>query len=359
MNSIGSRIGWSNQLSEFLCQFSKRKTNKMKILVVRIGRAGDMVMITPALNALTNKFPNAEITILTSPDGRRVLNNFNPQIKNVLILERKKLFPFIQRRQLNQVIQKADFNHIFCFETKASFTKLFHGSKAQQHILKDIKNCEINFADRCLRLVDPTYNKDQYPVFLPVQEDAKQRANTILQQAGIAEDTFLIGIHPSYSGLGKKLGRNKKSLPHRNWPISHWGALCKQIKDFAKENGHNIQIIMDLMPEEKELGLSIVKESKNSVSLITPPPDFERYKATLARMDLLIVPNTGPMHIASAVGTNIVSLFSIHNPKDCAPFTDENKLKILRAEDCQHPEHGLAAISAEKVFHASKVFLPV
>lgn len=330
----------------------------MKILVVRIGRAGDMVMITPALNALTNKFPNAEISILTSPDGRRVLNNFHPQIKNVWILDRKKLFPFIQRAQLKRTIQQSDFSHIYCFETKANFVKLFHGSNAQQHILQNIENSEINFADRCLQLVDPTLGKDQYPVYLPVHEDAKQRANTILQQAGISDDTFLVGIHPSYSGLGKKFGRNKKSLPHRNWPISHWGALCRLIKDYADKNDNNIQIIMDLMPEEKELGLSIIAASGNAVSLITPPPDFERYKATLARMDLLIVPNTGPMHIAAAVGTNIVSLFSIHNPKDCAPFTDENKLKILRAEDCQHPEHGLAAISAENVFHASKVFLP-
>lgn len=330
----------------------------MKILVVRIGRAGDMVMITPALNALTDKYPNAEITILTSPDGRRVLNNFHPQIKNVWILDRKKLFPFIQRTQLNHAIQKIDFSHIYCFETKANFAKLFRGSKAQQHILQDIKNSEINFADRCLRLIDSTLTKNQFPVYLPVQEDAKKRAKSILQQAGISDETFLIGIHPSYSGLGKKFGRNKKSLPHRNWPISHWGALCKLIKDYANENEENIQIIMDLMPEEKELGYAIIEASENAVSLITPPPDFERYKATLARMDLLIVPNTGPMHIAAAVGTNIVSLFSIHNPKDCAPFTDENKLKILRAEDCQHPEQGLAAISAENVFHASKVFLP-
>ena len=321
---------------------------------MRIGRAGDMVMITAALSALIDKYPNTEITILTSPDGRRVLKGFHPQIKNIWLLERKKLFPFIQRWQ----IQQADFEHIFCFETKASFSKLFNGSAAQQHILQDIKNSEINFAERCLHLVDSSFTKKQYPVFLPVQEDAKQRANNILQQAGITEDTFLIGIHPSYSGLGKKFGRNKKSLPHRNWPISHWGALCKQIKDFAKENGHNIQIIMDLMPEEKELGSSIIEASENSVSLITPPPDFERYKATLARMDLLIVPNTGPMHIAAAVGTNIVSLFSIHNPKDCAPYTEDNKLKVLRAEDCQHPELGLAAISAEDVFQASKVFLP-
>lgn len=330
----------------------------MKILVVRIGRAGDMVMITPALTALIDKYPAAEITLLTSADGRRVLNDFHPQIKNVWILDRKKLFPFIQRRKIKHAIQQTDFQHIFCFETKVSFTKLFRGSAAQIHILQNIKQSEINFAERCLKMIDPVFNKDQYPVFLPVQDDAKQRAQNILQEAGISDDTFLIGIHPSYSGLGKKFGRNKKSLPHRNWPISHWGELCKLIKNYAQGKGHNIQIIMDLMPEEKELGLEIIEASQHSVELLTPAPDFERYKATLARMDLLIVPNTGPMHIAASVGTNIVSLFSIHNPKDCAPFTDKNKLTVLRAEDCQHPEQGLAAISADDVFQASKTFLP-
>jgi ADP-heptose:LPS heptosyltransferase len=330
----------------------------MKILVVRIGRAGDMVMITPALSALINKYPDAEITLLTSPDGRRVLKGFHPQIKNVWLLDRKKLFPFIQRRKINRNIQRAGFQHIFCFETKSSFVKLFSDSTAQQHILQTVEQSEINFAERCLKMIDPALTKVQYPVYLPVQDDAKQRAQGILQQARIPDETFLIGIHPSYSGLGKRFGRNKKSLPHRNWPISHWGKLCKLIKDYARENGLNIQIIMDLMPEEKELGLEIIKESQNSVELLTPAPDFERYKATLARMDLLIVPNTGPMHIGAAVGTNIVSLFSIHNPKDCAPYTEDNQLTVLRAEDCQHPEHGLAAISAEDVFRASKVFLP-
>lgn len=330
----------------------------MKILVIRIGRAGDMVMMTPALTALIDKYPAADITVLTSPDGRRVLKDFHPQIKNIWILDRKKLLPFIQRRKIKQSIQKAVFQHIFCFESKPSFTKLFCNSDAQQHILQDIKHSEINFAERCLKMVDPSFNKDQYPVFLPIQEDAIQRAQKVLQQANIPGTTFLIGIHPSYSGLGKKLGRNKKSLPHRNWPISHWGELCKLIKNYAKENKQNIRIIMDLMPEEKELGLKIIEASQHSVELLTPKPDFERYKATLARMDLLIVPNTGPMHIGAAVGTNIVSLFSIHSPKDCAPYTNEDKLVVLRAEDSQKPELGLAAISAKDVFQASKPFLP-
>ena len=115
---------------------------------------------------------------------------------------------------------------------------------------------------------------------------------------------------------------------------------------------------MDLLPEEKELGQKIVNASNDTITLLIPPPNFERYKATLSRMNFLIAPDTGPAHIAAAVGTNLVALFSGHNPNDCAPYTAMNKLKILRAEDCQHPELGLAAISAEDVFQASSAFLP-
>jgi len=71
-----------------------------------------------------------------------------------------------------------------------------------------------------------------------------------------------------------------------------------------------------------------------------------------------LFPNTNPIHIGAAVGTNVFSLFSIHNPKDCVPFTDEKKLVVLRAEDFKYPDRGLAAISAEDVFQASKNFLP-
>lgn len=330
----------------------------MKILVIRIGRTGDMVMITPALNALHHKYPNAEITILTSADGRRLLKNFHPTINTFWILDRKKIFPFFQRRKIKQAIIKANFQHIYCFETKSSFTKLFSSSTAQQYILENIKNSEINFADRCLKMIDPLYNKKQFSIFLPIADGAKQRAQQLLHQSGIPDSTFLIGIHPSYSGLGKKWGRNKKSLAHRHWPTSHWGKLTQLIKNYAKEKNLNIQIMMDLMPEEKELGLDIVEASRHSVQLLMPQLDFERYKATLARMDLLIVTNTGPMHIAAAVGTNIVSLFSLHNPKDCSPFTNENKLIVLRAEDYLHSENGLAAISAEDVFQACQSFLP-
>ncbi len=49
----------------------------MNILAVRVGRVGDTVMMTPALTALIKYYPDAEITLLVSPVGKLLLNDFH------------------------------------------------------------------------------------------------------------------------------------------------------------------------------------------------------------------------------------------------------------------------------------------
>ena len=128
--------------------------------------------------------------------------------------------------------------------------------------------------------------------------------------------------------------------------------------DYAEAKSKRIFIIMDLMPEDRQLGERIVCLSNGRVIMFIPPLNFERYKALLQRMNLLISPDTGPMHIAAAVGTNLLALFAGHDPRDCGPYVPDSQFKVLCAEEMAQPELGLAAISAEKVFEACKTFLP-
>ena len=51
-----------------------------KILIVRIGLGGDLVMITPALNGLLAAFPKAEFHLLTSSEGQRVMKGYDRRI---------------------------------------------------------------------------------------------------------------------------------------------------------------------------------------------------------------------------------------------------------------------------------------
>ena len=75
-------------------------------------------------------------------------------------------------------------------------------------------------------------------------------------------------------------------------------------------------------------------------------------------MNLLITPDTGPMHIAAAVGTRNICLFSGKSPEDCGPYMKPEHYIALRSEDYGDTELGLRAIKPEHVFEACKKLLP-
>lgn len=331
-----------------------------RILVVRVGRAGDMVMITPALRAILAAHPHAELHLLTSTDGRRVLRGFDPRITQVLLYERKGLSGPLVRRRLRRAIAAGGYRHIYCFETKASYHRLLAAATSGTlHALGESDEAGKNFAERCLWLVLGRTPQAPLWVWLPVTEAGRAAARAMLAAAGIHDRTFVVGLHPSFSGLRKSYLRSLGHRRQKAWPLASYGALARMLAEYARERGLELRVIADLLPEERPLGEALAAAAAGRVTLFTGPPDFERYKATIARMNLLVTPNTGPMHIAAAVGTPMVALFAELDPRDCGPYTDPARYAVLRAEDMSPPQRGLAAIPSEAVFAACRRFLPV
>ena len=171
------------------------------------------------------------------------------------------------------------------------------------------------------------------------------------------DNIIVVGFHPIYSGNKKSLLRPNKVKIHRTWPTQHFAQLAILLKRYAQEKAITLAIVMDLLPEEKPIGDAIFTDSQKSVVVLTPEPNFPRYLAMLSELDLLVVTNTGPMHMAAAVGTPVVALFSGHHPADCAPYVSADACTVLRAESMPHPELGVAAISPETVFSACVSFI--
>lgn len=330
-----------------------------KILVVRVGCVGDVVMITAALKAILNYDNTAEVHLVTSPDGKRVLNGFDSRITKQIIYNRKAILAPIHKLLIRKSILKEDYDHIFNFEMKPSFMRLFIGSKSAIHIINDYTP-DKNYAWHCLQTVNRAYNQGQNGwVNLPVQPQAGQQAQQVFEQYGIGKTDIVIGLHPSFSGLKKTSWRNMRSRHERGWPVESWAVLARQLHDYATEQGLTVRIIMDLLEGDRELGESIVNRSDGKTILMIPPMNFERYKATLQRMDVLVTPNTGPMHIAGAVGTRMVALFAGESPDNCGPYIADEQYIPLCAEDVSGSEQGLAAIPVEKVLAACKLYLKV
>ena len=335
----------------------------MRILVVRIGRAGDIIMTTPALSAIFDKYPNAEVTVLTGTDGPRLLKNFHSRLREIWVWNRSGFHNFFDKRKILNKLSAQSFDIIFCFDTSKHIMSLFKNSSAElNHFTTNTtsKHCAAHY----LAIVEQAGGalEKQYFAHLPVGHAASQRVNNELMTHGISPEDVVIMLHPSYSGytnnpVKKFLNRNNRSIGHRLWSPANFSRLAELLTSYKTNDGSTPKVIIDLMPEEIPLGESILRDCHSPITLLNVKPDFERYKALIKRANLLVVPNTGPMHIAAAVGTKVVALFSNWNPEDCGPYMDASLFRIIRAEDMSEPQQGLNSISAETVMISCKELL--
>jgi len=319
----------------------------MKILIIRVGRLGDMVMILPALKALMRRHPDATFHAITSIDGIRLLKTAGIEEKNLLVYRRGVLYRFIDEYKVKRYIADESFDQVYCFELKdrmvswlPSGANVITRQKLQEH-----------YAQRCLKLVNPNAKQLHQENYLSVNAQKRDALTKQLRMQGIEENTILIGFHPTFSCFGK-FGKKEKHL-HRMWPWENFSRLAILLAEYASKNGINLNVVMDLLPHERKLGLNIQGASQGAAILLPTQLDFQRYLCFIQRLDALIVPDTGIMHLAAALGTPVVALFSGTHPDDCGPYMPKDKCRVLRAEATTMPQLGLAAISVEQVFEST------
>jgi len=310
-------------------------------------------MITPALSAIIDAYPAAEVHVLTSPDGKRVLKGFAPQVTQLIVHNRKSLLAFYQIRKIEVILKQENYDRVYCFELNPDFSNLSKRLTDNAFCIDYSNECA-HYSRRCLDAVQCSVSEvlSDYWITLPVTDEARVKAHAIFAAEGITDKSFIIGLHPTYSGLKKVAWRRSKNAA-RLWPAQSFAELAKLIATYAKEHKLDMRIIMDLMPDEVNVGEEIVRLSGGAVTMFTPPLDFERYKATLERMDILVISNTGPMHIAGAVGTHMVAFFGDVPPTDSAAYVAEGRNVNIMPSSKE-----IADITPQQAFEACRYFLP-
>jgi ADP-heptose:LPS heptosyltransferase len=328
----------------------------MNILAVRVGRVGDTVMMTPALTALIQYYPDAKITLLTSPVGKHLLKDFHPNVVDIWSWNRSGVLkPYIDKANIRKNLRQHHFDKIFCFDTSPRIAGLFDDYKGEFYWHQgstELKHCAKSYldfvAESCDEPVLDIYNT------LPVSPDDEKLAEQALDNIGISANDTLIMFHPTFSGFSKSSFRKKEARLRKLWPTQNYGELGKKLSQTSLPNGSKAKILMVLLPDEISYGQEIVEHSNNTIQLIQSQSTFEQYKAILKRADLLITPDSGPMHVASALGTRIIAFFSMKDPGDCGPYMPPDKFTILRTEDTEAPEKGVASIAVNSVMDACK-----
>jgi len=312
-----------------------------------------MVMVTPAFRALLDNFPDAEFHLLTSTIGQRVFSNYSPRVTAFIVHDRKSMLQKFKFGRILKHIRQIGYDLVFCFESNPTFKAFYEFAGDRGHCI-DTSPLQMHYARRCLNVVADAIVSplENYWLNLPVKEEARIKSRALLYEAGIDEETIVIGIHPTYSGIKKATWRRKIDRGRR-WPPENFAQLAGYLISYAEKHHLKVRLIMDLMPSEAPIGNKIVHLSQGRITMLTAPPDFQRYLATVERMNLLVTSDTGPMHIGGAVGTQLVALFAVKKPEDCGPFIPPERYCVV-----QSPSNRISDIHPRQVMDFCRRFLP-
>lgn len=122
-----------------------------------------------------------------------------------------------------------------------------------------------------------------------------------------ATDGALVGLAP-----GAEWGSSKR------WPMQHWADLAHELRRRIP----GVREAIFVGPKETWLGVRVHEESGKIHPLLGPDLDLVGLAAALAHLDLLVTNDSGPMHLAAALGVPCVALFGPTDRRRTAPAGD-------------------------------------
>jgi ADP-heptose:LPS heptosyltransferase len=145
-------------------------------------------------------------------------------------------------------------------------------------------------------------------VHYPVPQAAREAARQLIESADFGpRQGPLIGFH---SGKGLPLGPDR-------WPVDHFASLARELQDCL-----DARLILTGGPGEVEIVQGVTRGLQAGYLNLAGRTDLATLAATAQACDVYVCPDSGPMHVAAAVGTPVVGIYALDEdfPQRWAPF---------------------------------------
>ncbi len=296
-----------------------------KILFIRIDRVGDLVLSTPAIKALKEKYPHSKLIVLASRSNYSLLEN-NPYVDQTLIYDAKQslLMKLKSIKHLRTFGFDMAVDPYVDYELKTALIAFLSGATKRigyashgREILFNLPAPEIDenehFADLTLGVLKPLgiIPKERNPeIFLA--EDEKKWASNWLSKRKL-DSRPVVGIHP---------GAYYES---QRWPPDHFSELIRELG-----KAETRELILFGGPGDEMLLDSIVSSIGSDIRTYIPD-DLRKFAALLSCCSVFICNNSGPLHIAVAVNTPTISLMGPTRKDRWMPIGSIHR--VLRIDD--------------------------
>ncbi|HUE42730.1 MAG TPA: glycosyltransferase family 9 protein [Candidatus Sulfotelmatobacter sp.] len=284
-----------------------------RFLVVRLGSLGDIVHTFPAVAALRGSFPASEIVWLTHPRWKGLVESsaLASEIRNVESRDLSSVRATISKIRASQWQSAIDYQGLW----KSAALPFLGGVKRRigfsSHTIREfgvpilynqrVKPETVHIADQNGELSRRAGARRRVGhVKLSVSGESVARAREELSRAGFSD---------RYVVLSPGGGWRAKC-----WPPERFGALCQKLRDAL-----GLRCVVNYGPGEDDLAAAVKSVSGRAEPLVWNT-ELGPLMALLRSAACIVGGDTGPLHLAIALGTPAVALYGPTDPARNGPY---------------------------------------
>lgn len=298
-----------------------------RLLVVRLGSLGDLIHTLPAVSAIRRAHPDAEIDWMVDAVHRDLLD-LVPILTNVITLNRPTTAGWIEARA---TLRARDYAVALDFQGLIKSAALTWMSGARRCIGFDRASLREPMA-ASFYSQHVVVDDSRHVIHKNLQLAAVVGAETAPLEFPLAEvaSPALDSLRPQLPGPFVLLNCGA-AWPNKRWPAERFGRVARWLKD-----AHDLASVALWGPGERALADEAARVSGGAA--VAAPETNLRDLVALSRAARLIVSgDTGPTHIACAVGTPVVALFGPTSPARNGPWgTDDVVISKYETCDCHY-----------------------
>lgn len=311
----------------------------MNILIVKTSAIGDVVHTLPALWALRRHYPDAHITWLVEEAAAELLTG-HPALNRVLVVERKTWLADLRAghllRALRAFVQFIRLLRDRHYDLVIDFQGLIK-SAVWVFLAKGIR--KVGFG-RGMEHAEHSYLvlNERVPA-IDMNQHAIERSLLLLKGIGVPEAGIQYELPSSAADeseaacLLRALGIGEQDRlvainPMARWPTKLWESTSfAALADRLERDG--IRVLFTGGPQDRLSIDDICRLMTGQVRRLDGKTSLKILAAIYRRTQVLITTDSGPMHLAAAVGTSVVALFGPTAPWRTGPYGQDHI--VLRA----------------------------
>jgi heptosyltransferase-2 len=278
-----------------------------RILVVRLDRLGDVILSTPVAQALREHFPHAFIAMMVRPPCREAVEG-HPALSEVLLYDKEgaersvggtlRFARRLRRYEFDTALVLHPSNRSHWVPWLAGIPVRIGYDRKQAWLLthriphrkQEGMKHEALYALELLELFGIRAGRPR-PV-IPVSAEAERRVEQLLAASGVAASDTLVAVHPSASCVSKR------------WMPERFAEVADRLID-----RHGVRICLVAGGADVPYARAVEQAMRGAALNAAGSLSVGQLAALLRRAALLISNDSGPVHVAAAVGTPVVDIF--------------------------------------------------